>query len=209
MTNKESTQELRPTGRGMAHIAVSKKENDFTFIVGGHRYDCPWFVADFLSPRVGRLHANDPSACELVIGASDAQGQFNDFLSLGRGCAVSLTSANRPFFLSVAVELENFELYWQIQGDFSDSVTFQSFCSTVENLNWIDFASPQVISFIASHFFEMDRSFLSRLPISTLSLILSQDSLRIESEDSLYEFVISACDCCAESSSLLDLIRFE
>jgi hypothetical protein len=81
----------------MANIAASKKENNFTFIVGATRYDCPWFVADFISPRVGRLHAADPTMQEFVIGTSDAHGDFRDFLSLGRGSAVSLTSVNRPF----------------------------------------------------------------------------------------------------------------
>jgi hypothetical protein len=95
----------------MANIAASKMENDFPFIVGATRYDCPWFVADFISPRVGRLHAADPTMREIVIGTSDAHGDFSDFVSLGRGSAVSLTSANRRFLLSVCGEVENYELY--------------------------------------------------------------------------------------------------
>jgi hypothetical protein len=37
--------------------------------------------------------------CEFVIGTSDSQCQFGDFLSLGCGCDISLTSANRSFLV--------------------------------------------------------------------------------------------------------------
>jgi hypothetical protein len=209
MTEELSPRKLRLSGRGLANIAESKKQNDFTFIVSGHRYDCPWFVADFLSPRVGRLHENDPSASELVIDTSDRQGQFPDFLSLGRGDAISLTSSNRSFILSVAAELENFDIYWLVRADFPDEMNCSSFCSDFADLHGFDCPADRVISFIASHFCEIDESFLIRLPISTLKRVLSHDSLRIKSEDSLYAFVISVLNLCAESVSLLEQIRFE
>jgi hypothetical protein len=44
---------------------------------------------------------------EFMIDKSDTHGDFSDFISLGRGSAVSLTSANRPFLLSVCAEVEN------------------------------------------------------------------------------------------------------
>jgi hypothetical protein len=66
-----------------------------------------------------------------------------------------------------------------------------------------------VIKFIASHFHEIDQSFLRRLPISTLGRILSHDSLRIKSEDSLHDFVSSCFEACAESISLFSHVRFE
>jgi hypothetical protein len=111
----------------MANIAASKKENDFMFIDGATRYDCPWFIADFISPRIRRLQAADPTMREFVIGTSDTHGDFSDFISLGRGSAVSLTSANRPFLLSVCGELENYELYWLMQEDFGDDLNASDF----------------------------------------------------------------------------------
>jgi hypothetical protein len=76
-------------------------------------------------------------------------------------------------------------------------------------LNNFESAPVGVISFIASHFDEIDRSFLVGLPISTLCRVLSQDSLQIRSEDWLYDFFISRFEVCKESVSLLAQIRFE
>jgi hypothetical protein len=207
MTVDRPQGKLRLTGKGMANIAMSKTENDFTFIVGNKRYDCPWFVADFLSPRVGRLHTNDPSVCELALGTSDSAGQFGDLISLGRGCDISLTSGNRSFLISIAAELENFELYWSIQREFDTNIS--SFCSEFETLTGFDFAPDWMISFVASHFFEIDRDFLIRLPISTFEQVISHESLQITSEDSFYEFVISRIECAADSVCLLCEVRFE
>jgi hypothetical protein len=165
MSNQQCERKLRLTGDGMANISASKSENDFTFIVGDNRYHCPWFVAAFLSPRIGRIQSIDPTFCEFVVGTSDSRCEFSDFLSLGRGRSISLTSSNRGFLLSVAAELENFEIYWQIEEELVDSV---SFYSGIEELKSFESAPVRVISFIASHLSDVDRSFVVGLPISTL-----------------------------------------
>jgi hypothetical protein len=209
MRKKDSERKLKLTGYGMGNIAKSKKENDFVFIVGDTRYECPWFVADFLSPRIGRLHSIDPTLCEFVICTKDLHDQFNDFISLGDGCEILLTSTNRSFFVSVAAELENYEIYWLIDEYFDDEMKVSTFCSTFDELIGFDFAPDRVIFFIASHFNEIDKSFLTRLPISTLERILSHESLRIISEDSLYDFVNSCIEICANSICLLAYLHFE
>jgi hypothetical protein len=141
MSGAEPGRKLSLTGNGMGNIASSKAENDFTFIVGNERYHCPWFVADSLSPRIGRLHGSDPTFRELVIGTADAGDDFGDFVSLGRGAGVSLTSANRSFMISVAAELENYELYWLIRDDFEKDQTVSSFCREFEDLKLFEYGS--------------------------------------------------------------------
>jgi hypothetical protein len=56
---------LRLSSGGMRNIVKARIENDFTFIVDEHRYSCPWFIAEFLSPKVGRLHSIDGMIQEL------------------------------------------------------------------------------------------------------------------------------------------------
>jgi hypothetical protein len=65
------------------------------------------------------------------------------------------------------------------------------------------------INYLASHFFEVDLSLLNRFPVSLLTRILSNQSLRIESEDSLYEIIHSHLDLDPDSISFLEYIRFE
>jgi hypothetical protein len=190
----------------MANVAASKPDNDFTFIVDGNRHDCSWFVAAFLSPRIGRLHRTDGSLNEFVVVTGDPHGYFDDFVSVGRGAPLSLTPANREFLLAIAAELENFELYWLIREEFErDKLDYLKICE----FDAIDAAPERVITSIASHLSEFERPFLSRLPHSTLEAVLSHDSLRVESEDWLCDFVISVICDCGCSVSLLERIRFE
>jgi hypothetical protein len=161
MAKQESKRKLTLPATALANIAEAKMEHDFTFIVGDHRYDCAWFVADLLSPRIGRLHAIDPTVIEFEIKTSDPGAEFNSFLSLGRGSTVSVTDSNRDFFLSVSAELENFDFYWLLSGVGRDGVTVSAFCEHFKDIaNW-DWAPDQAIDFIASHFISrisIDRS---------------------------------------------------
>jgi hypothetical protein len=59
--------EAKLSANGMRNITISKVENDFDFVVGDHRYSCPWFVAAFLSPKIAQLHALDCSICEFHV----------------------------------------------------------------------------------------------------------------------------------------------
>jgi hypothetical protein len=217
MESKAKTAErtARLSAAGLANIAASQFENDFAFIVGGERHECPRFAAAFLSPRIARLQSSDPSFCEFEIKTADRCGEFGDFLSLGRSGSVSVTSENIDFFVSIAGELENSELYLLLRGSVGDSATVSSFWDRFQDSGFFEspLISSDVISFIASHFCDFDRSFLRRLPISTLILVLSHESLTIASEDLLYDFVISLFD--VESTNdgsavaLLELIRYE
>jgi hypothetical protein len=59
------SQPLRLSAKGLLNVAANKTTKDSTFIIGDDRYECAWFVADFLSPKVSRLHAADPSIDEI------------------------------------------------------------------------------------------------------------------------------------------------
>jgi hypothetical protein len=213
MASTNMPRTARLSGAGLANIAASKFENDFAFIVGGDRHACPSFIAAFLSPRIGRLQASDPNFCELEIQTADPGGQFGEFVSLGRGGGICLTDANVDFFVSIAGELENLELYWLLSDKIDDRTTVSSFCDRFHDFRFFEsgLISEEVISFIASHFHEIEESFLIGLPISTLALVLSQDSLRLWSEDSLYDFVLSLLGRLsrADSGVLLEHIRYE
>jgi hypothetical protein len=105
-----STGKLKLSANGMTNIASSKKENDFTFVVGTEFYTCPWFVAVFLSPRIAHLHAIDPSVDEYVVETEDSAHQFNDFLRLGGGVSIDVTEQNHRFLLLISSELGNYEV---------------------------------------------------------------------------------------------------
>jgi hypothetical protein len=55
-------------------------ENDFTFIVGESRYCCLSFIASFLSSRICRLQAIDPTFSEFGIETKDPHHCFTTIL---------------------------------------------------------------------------------------------------------------------------------
>jgi hypothetical protein len=53
--------QLKRSTSGLSSVGASKAESDFAFIGGDETYRCPRFVADFISPKVARLHGLDSS----------------------------------------------------------------------------------------------------------------------------------------------------
>jgi hypothetical protein len=93
------------------NIVLNQIQEEFEFVVGGQRYRCPHFIAEFLSPRVCISHSVDPSIAEYVVEASDSNDQFRLFLTLGSRSTIRVTKANLNFFLSFSREFRNSNLY--------------------------------------------------------------------------------------------------
>jgi hypothetical protein len=93
------------------------------------------------------------------------------------------------------VNWKNDEVYWLLYDSFLEKTNLSELCDHCETL---ETAPETFISFVASHFFEIDRLFLLHLPVSTLDRVLSHESLKLESENSLYDFVISIIIGCSE-----------
>lgn len=101
---------VKLSANGLANIPAIPSRNDFEFVVGGSHYCCPSFVADFLSLKVARIHAADPTVDKFVNSIEDRQGGFDSFLSLGRSSTLSISSSNR-----------NFLLFWERNSRISNS----------------------------------------------------------------------------------------
>jgi hypothetical protein len=74
--------EVNISARGLDKLRTSRIEKDFTFIVGEHHYNCPWFIAEFLSPRVNDLRSKDVTMNEFLIETEDPGRFFENILSL-------------------------------------------------------------------------------------------------------------------------------
>jgi hypothetical protein len=76
-------------------------------------------------------------------------------------------------------------------------------------LSSFDCFSDRVADYLASQFWELPAPFLNILPVSALEQLLSQDSLKIDTEDSLLTFISSRFEIDNESVRLLGFVRFE
>jgi hypothetical protein len=172
------------SAKGLGNLPRNVYEDDFTFIVGDTRYRCPSFVACFLSPRICRLQASDPTVREFEIETPDPNHNFERILSLCSGSSVRISDC-AEFASSVSVEFLNRELYEAINGKLSDELSIEKVIDRINFLRAIreDYAAE--VEFCAKHFHEIEMKDLSSLSFEILSGIISSKSLLLKDEDSL------------------------
>jgi hypothetical protein len=194
---------------GLGHIAASKAQNYFTFIVGDHSHDCPCFVANFISPRIAHLHGSDPTIHEIQLETEDPSNQFQDFLSFGLASSVRITDSNLAFLVALAGELENSELCFALMDRFCDNTAVSTFCEQFAPFGSFDSLSAQVTDYLAMHVHKLPELFLNTLQLPAIVQMLSHDCLKIESEDALLDFISSHSEIDRDSLQLLEFVRFE
>jgi hypothetical protein len=124
--------EVNISTHGLRKLNKSRIVYDFTFIVGNNHYNCPWFVAEFISSRVSFHRSVDITMNEFVIETKDPGTLFENIISLGWGSKIFVNENTFSFFISIAVELCNWELYFGLHDIFDENVSiskfFQEFC---------------------------------------------------------------------------------
>jgi hypothetical protein len=100
----------------------------------------------------------------LEIETKDFQDEFPNIISIGYGSSLSVTKENRTFLLSIARELCNWELCLSVQDCFEGNLSVSEFCKTFGESVEFEHLSERGIEFLASHFFELDSSFIDGLP---------------------------------------------
>jgi hypothetical protein len=88
----------RLSARGLANVAVGGWSDDFSFIVGDHRYRCQSYVARFLSPQVSMLHSIDATINELRLEVEDRDELFGSVLKSAGGSSIAVDSVHRRTF---------------------------------------------------------------------------------------------------------------
>jgi hypothetical protein len=101
----------RVTGRllapGLANVPIGDWSEDFTFIVGDHRYRCPLSVAQLLSPGLSELHSIDTTISELRLEVEDRDKLFGSVLEAAKGNSIAVDSAHRRTFARICAALWN------------------------------------------------------------------------------------------------------
>jgi hypothetical protein len=140
------------SARGLLNVPRHEWRNDFEFIVGSAHYRCPALIADFLSPRIARLHSVDDTITTFNVTEEDEHSAFSQFLDLGYGRALVLNERNQGFLVSICEELGNLELceliFRMAEGDISSS----NVAPRIRSLGRLGSRYDDEISFSASIF---------------------------------------------------------
>ena len=188
--------------------AASVEGRNFVFVVGGVEYECCRFQACFVSGRVRRLLASDSCLSRVCLQVADEDGRFQDVVSLMNGRSISLTAANARFLEACARELENDELLGRIVGFQPDreDVSLSNVVDRLRTKREFHSDCKNELDFLASHFFEAGLDVVRRLSVSDLELVLTNPLLKLESEDQLYDTIVSLSS--EHGESLLVLLRY-
>jgi hypothetical protein len=179
--------------------------------VGDRRYRCSSPVAQFLSPRVSKLHSIDATISELRLEVEDRDELFGSVLEAAKGDSIAADSDHRGTFEAICATLCNSELCEFVCGQQRDDFTMDNVLDRLRfrSANRCDISAE--LEFFASHFdnFLPHPQTLTTLPFSFLYEIICHGSLRIESEDSLCDFIRRGTTINPEMFCLLEFVRFK
>jgi hypothetical protein len=179
---------------------IGDVQGAFVFVVGGERFNCSRIVAQFLSQRICNSHRIDPSITEYVIDTLDLKEEFKLFLSLSEGSTVRVDEGMARSFVALCGELDNSGLCIPLLKHFQSDIGLAHICT---------FGDESLLDSVASQFTKFSRSDLDNIPLPALYHILSLDSLVIEGEDWLYEYISSRFSTDAEFSEWIQFVQFK
>jgi hypothetical protein len=144
----------------------------------------------------------------LLIDVDDKSNLFSSVVSLGRGDVFSVESSIRSAFLSICSELWNEELFNCVSNSHDKALTIDNVIDCMEHKRRMRRDMSNEIEFIASHFDEMSNS-LALTDFCLIDAVLSHWSLKIKSEDSLYDFIFSQIQTEPDFFELFAHVQFE
>jgi hypothetical protein len=196
---------------GLANVGGRDSPDVFTFIVGDCRYRCRSSVAQFLSPRVSKFQSIDATISELKLEVEDGGELFGSVLEATRGCGIAVDSAHGRTFEWICADLWDSELYESVCGQLRGQGTMDNIVDRLRFLSETRCDIFTELGFIASHLcdFLFRPDALKGLSFSMIYEVLGHGSLRLESEDSLCDFINRGVETNEEVFGLLEFIRLE
>jgi hypothetical protein len=166
----------------LADVAVRDWSDDFTFVIGDHRYWCQSSVAQFLSPQVSKLHWMDLMISELRLEVDDRDSLFDSVLKAAAGGNIAVDSAHRRTFASICAALYNSGLCKYVSGQLSDEVPIGNVLDGLEFLSATRCGNFTGLEFIASDFSDFLRRLdaLNTVPFSGFCRVLLPGPLSLE-----------------------------
>lgn len=174
----------------------------------------PSGLIEFLAPKIARLRKSDASVTSYTF-IDCSFDVFSDLVTkLQRGIPVDVDRTNFEDLLKIACDLENDELISSIFSAVDiDNLTIDKALSLwkVENSKRFGYTGSfgDLRTFLASHFYDIPESTMADLDLPTLESLLSDPSLKIKDEDSLYDLIRSKIDRDLSFSRLFEFVYFE
>lgn len=208
----------------MYDFPFEKYKNDFTFILNGRQYKTSRIVADLLSPTIREMHLVDPTVdefninTETVEGENEGENYFTDFLKLCSFKPTIVDDERRKYYSEYFFALGNINEYFRMQRKsslkdiekvISNFEVYVKFFNKYTKWNECDGEiDDDLVSFLASHFYEVDQERLKKLPLRMIERIVFNENLTIIDEDSLINFILNLYEKDSSFSILFSAVCF-
>jgi hypothetical protein len=184
---------------GIKRMKTILPSNPFTFWINGSRFETEVVNAVLLSPAVHSQLLHDCTVDSFVITDESVTVEhvsgLNEVLS---GGSITLSMADRKSMLSVCRSLQNRELEMLMFGASIGA-------SSPRVLNLFE-GGKSILPIDPAQVYLYSKSDLSLLSIESLFELFSSDSLILETEDWLLDFIFGLGET---AHSLLDCVRYE
>jgi hypothetical protein len=197
------------TTQGLRYVSLSHYSHDFRFIVDGRDHWCPSLLAQFLSPRIARQCFVDASVSSFELSVSDPLSNFAAVLAVGAGVPLRVNRNNHLFFAELAQEFENAELYLLVEEAFNRDITVDNVYDRYKFRKGMNLSYTSELEFFSAHFYELPEAVIALFTYDELYDLLSGSSLKLITEDSLYQYLSRRCETEPVFFNLLEFVHFE
>lgn len=194
-------------------VPFQKYESNFTFVVNNELYPTSRITADLLSPKICKIHFNDPTFNEMTI-KTHSQGNFQYFLDLINFSENNIPTNEIPFLTEVANILENKSLDFYNQKS-SITPTLDNIFDLIKEheKNQVLYSKSfkEEIDFVSLNFYKFNEKQIQKLAslqIKTIESILSNTKLQLSIEDQLLKFINQIYLNDSKNSYLYEYVEF-
>lgn len=195
-------------------VPLGSYSNDFLFIVNGEEFRTSRIIADLLSSKINQIHLVDSTIDTFTINTNNS-GDFTHILQLVQFNVVNLTDDELPFFLEVIETLQTDFIEYKNDKE-PIELTIDNALTQLKKHNKFNkiYRSDieREISFVSSHFSEIDNKFhdeLIKIEENTLNSILGHINLRLSDEDELLQFCIEIYKSDRKFFNVFEFVKFE
>ncbi|KAK8839380.1 hypothetical protein M9Y10_032317 [Tritrichomonas musculus] len=203
-----SLQSLILSSSGLKNIIVNQSDNeDFSFVFSKESLTIPRIFAEFISPKVCKLHKTDQTIQSIVFtdeikDMTISQKALSKIESLSKGESIDVNEDEVFELQIISILLENEELFIKVNKLFDNEIKEDNIDQQLNKLKILDkitvksnyFNYSDIVEFISKQFYLIEKEKLFQLSKRVLYSIICNECLRIESEDSLFDFIIQLFD---------------
>ena len=185
-------------------------EKDFLFIVNGKIYQTNSFVANILSPNISKNYKEKVNTSYYEINTKH-QGDFNKIIEYGEMKSINISKEERKYFIDIMKQLGNRQECAQFYEELQEDISYENVINRILIKQELDIQFEEEISFISNNFDSFYTKYpesISTLDVNIIERIISNDEMKLNNEEELFDLILELYDKSKEYSILFSYVNF-